>query len=64
MNMETKRIPKLVKPEYLIKPDLKKPKLSFNMKVFLIFIVFSIIFLVSCKYGVIEKIDFQPIPYS
>ena len=64
MNLETKTVPKLVKPEYFIKPEVKKWNLSFNTKVFLIFIFFSIIFLTSCKYGVIENIDYQPIPYS
>jgi hypothetical protein len=65
MNLETKTVPKLVNPEYFTKiPEIKKPKMSFNMKVFLIFMFFSIIFLLCCKYGVIEKIEYEPIPYS
>lgn len=64
MNLETKKVPKLVKPEYFIKTEVTKFKWSFNMKVLLIFIIFSIIFLISCKYGVIENIDYQPIPFN
>ena len=64
---ETKKIPRLVDPDNfkIIVPTVKiKKKWNLNKILLVVFILFMVFFLYSCKRGMFKNIENEPIPYT
>jgi hypothetical protein len=63
---ETKTIPRLVDPGNfkITAPPVKVKKWNLNKILLVLFILFMVFFLFSCKYGMFKNIQNEPIPYT
>ena len=66
MNLESLTLPKLTKPNYF-KPKIEvklKKKISLNIYLFFLFLLFTIFFLYNCKHGIFKSDEVKIIPFN